>query len=448
MFNAFREGIKFIRANPSLLLSLFLIIVIPLSIFLLTSFLAKSFQENTDLTLQKEALAIQSIFSPYAFEYHDNPEMLQKTINYLTEQNPDLSQLRVFIPAENDSFKIIASRFPEEKEKELSKTSLTLAWHKNQAIAFLSKEKGIRFWNVIRPFYGPEGEKIGLTSIALSLEQTDNSVAQQLTRAYLFGLIIIVFILLLIIQHTRLFQYVSLFNKLRQIDKTKDSFMNMAVHELRSPVVNIRNYVSELKEEIAPLLDSEKREDLSRIEISVQRLNDLISDILDVVRIEQGRLSFASKVISPVEIINEVKNELAGKARQKGLAIEFDESQNKEAKIKVNPNRFKEVLYNLVDNAVKYTKKGRVAITTKKDIYKKKFYIVIEDTGIGVSAEEQGRLFERFYRVRNKETIDIGGTGLGLWIVKRLCKKMKGVVLLESIKGVGSKFILIFPLFE
>ncbi len=446
MFDLLKKGVGFIKTNPSLLFSLLLIIIIPASVFMLSSFLAKSFQANINLALQNEAMAIESVFSSFVFEHYEEPEVLQEAINNLAEQNQDLSQLKVFLPTENDTFNVIALKKTESKESEISQTPLFIAWHNNKAIAFLSEKNGIRFWNVVQPFYDLKGQKIGLTSISLSLENADIIIARELKRAYILTIITIILILALVVHHTRLFQYVNLFKELRKIEKSKDAFMNMAIHELRSPVVNIKNYVAEVRKETNTLLSADQKEDMKRVETSIKRLNALISDILNVVRIEQGRLSFEPERILPKKLIQETAEELRGKALSKNLKLEIFLPGDPNISIIANSNRFKEMIYNLTDNAIKYTKTGKVSVYTKEDMVKNKFYIIVEDTGIGISAEEQAHLFERFYRVRNRETADISGTGLGLWIVKRLCLKMNGKILIESIKGVGSKFILIFPL--
>jgi signal transduction histidine kinase len=448
MFSLLVKGAKFIRSNPALLVSLFLIVLIPLLVFFLSSYLAQSFQENIDLVLQKEALALQNVLSPYVYDYYQDPEVLQQRIKILIQEKQEISRLKVFVPEINDKFKVVASETEEEINQIISKTSLTLAWHQNQAIAFLSRDKGVRHWNAVRPFYGSQGERAGLISLSLSLGATDELVVQKLKNAYIFALISIVIILVLIIQHTHLFRYVSLFRKMKEVDRAKDSFVNMAVHELRSPVVNMKNYIAETRKKVFSKIEPEEQEDLRRVEVSVNRLNNLISDILDVVKIEQGRLSFVPEIVSPVETIEQVRQELAGKVEERGLSIKFDSRKNREAHISVNPNRLSEILYNLIDNAIKYTQQGEVLLDTKKDDLKGKFYIIIKDTGIGISAEEQQHLFSRFYRIRKRETAEVEGTGLGLWIAKRLCKKMKGEILVESIEGVGTKFIIVFPLIK
>jgi two-component system phosphate regulon sensor histidine kinase PhoR len=105
-------------------------------------------------------------------------------------------------------------------------------------------------------------------------------------------------------------------------------------------------------------------------------------------------------------------------------------------------------LVNLLENAIKYTFKGNITIRNIIDEGKKRYIIEVQDTGIGISAEDQKRLFEKFYRVKTRETANIPGTGLGLWITKQICEKMNGKIFVESMKGVGTKFTIIFPLIK
>jgi signal transduction histidine kinase len=99
----------------------------------------------------------------------------------------------------------------------------------------------------------------------------------------------------------------------------------------------------------------------------------------------------------------------------------------------------------LVENAIKYTKSGKVEVKEWLEKKNRYYYVSVEDTGIGISGEEQKRLFEKFYRAQNPETAEIAGTGLGLWITKSLIERMNGAIAVESIKNVGSKFTISFP---
>ena len=157
---------------------------------------------------------------------------------------------------------------------------------------------------------------------------------------------------------------------------------------------------------------------------------------------QQGRLSFNLQIIQPEDSISSVVESLTYTANQKGLQVSYDMKNS--ARILVDKDRLKQVLINLVGNAVKYTPKGSVTVTSysEGDIY----MIRVSDTGIGISAEEQKKLFTRFYRIRSKETENIRGTGLGLWITKEIVSQMGGQLAVESIKGKGTDFIASFPI--
>jgi len=193
------------------------------------------------------------------------------------------------------------------------------------------------------------------------------------------------------------------------------------------------------------LLNEEQKKSFLRVEISAKNLSNLIEDILQVARIEQKRLDFTPEKVQPLNIIKEVVEELKPKAEEKGLRLVF-EPKEEPFYLKVNPNRLRQILFNLINNAIKYTLRGGIEVQTRANLTKGKYYISIIDSGIGISAENQKHIFEKFYRVKTRETAGIPGTGLGLWIVKELCQNMKGEILVESIEEKGSKFTVIFPL--
>jgi signal transduction histidine kinase len=235
----------------------------------------------------------------------------------------------------------------------------------------------------------------------------------------------------------------DLYKKLKEVDQLKDDFISMASHELRTPLTVIRGYAEFINE--APEISPQTKSFVSKIDISTKELDSLVADILDVSRIEQGRMSFKIEKINPQEIISDVVNSLVLPAKEKGLNISFDKSKiESDQLINIDVSRFKQVLVNLAGNAVKYTPKGEVTVSQYAE--KNTLYIRISDTGIGMTEEERKRLFEKFYRIRIKETENIRGTGLGLWITAKIIKEMNGSLSVESIKGVGSHFIVSFPI--
>jgi signal transduction histidine kinase len=227
------------------------------------------------------------------------------------------------------------------------------------------------------------------------------------------------------------------------VDQLKDDFISMASHELRTPLTIIKGYAEFVSE--APEISAETRDYVDKISIGTQQLDSLVADILDVSRIEQGRMSFKMEKLNPTELIDSVVASLVLPAKEKGLNISFDKTKIENNQfINVDVDRLKQVLVNLVGNAVKYTPKGEVVVHQYTE--KGNLNIRISDTGIGMTEEERARLFEKFYRIRIKETEDIRGTGLGLWITAKMVKEMGGKISVESIKGVGSHFVISFPI--
>lgn len=437
---------KFFRDYPGILYSFFLIIFIPLALYYNTSFMVRSFQDNVDLNFQTKALMAESVFSVFVSDFFSDEELLQQKIEKISSENPEITNLRVMIGQKGGDFKIIASQSPQEVKGTISDPSLALSWSQNQTIANLIKIKGERFWKIIKPINDQSsGEKIGLVSMSLSLQKADDLITGSIYRAYLIIIIVIVLGLFLIIQHTRLFEYVALTNKLKEIDKMKDNFIRMATHELQSPVTNVRAYVDVLDEEIRSSLSEVQKGYLDVIKVSTKNLGNLISDILEVSRIEQGRLDFTPQKISPIATIREVVEELKIETAKKKLDLVL-EADEEPAVINVNLNRFKQILVNLIVNSVKYTFEGKIEVVAAVDKNKNKYVISVSDTGIGIPAEAQKKLFEKFYRVKARESAGVPGTGLGLWLTKQLCEKMKGEIFIESMAGVGSKFTVTFPL--
>jgi signal transduction histidine kinase len=445
MTKFFLRIFHFIKQYPGILYSLFLILILPLILYYNTFLAAKSFQENVDYNLQTKALIIENILGTFFSDSFDKPTALQEKIEEITKENPEIEGLRVAVEEKGGEFRILASQNPYEIEAKVREPSFALSFSQEQTIANLTSRNGERLWNVIKPIYDKEGNKVGLVSMALSLKEADVLITRAIFRSYIIVILAILLSLFLIFQHTRLFGYVSLTKKLRELDRMKDNFIRMATHELQSPIINIRGYLEALEEEIGSSLTEEQKELFRRAKVSAKNLSDLIYDILEISRIEQGRLDFTLQKVSPQKVIAEIVQDLKMKASQKNLNLLL-ELEDGSYFINVNPNRFRQILTNLIENAIKYTFKGEISVRSKTDKNKKRYIIEVEDTGIGISAQDQPRLFERFFRIKTKETADIPGTGLGLWITKQLTEKMGGKIFVESMKGIGTKFTVIFPL--
>ena len=228
-------------------------------------------------------------------------------------------------------------------------------------------------------------------------------------------------------------------SRLKELDRIKSEFISIVSHDLRTPLTTIRGYV-ELLPRAGPL--SPMQQDfVERIERSTSSIVDLIGDLLDVSRIEAG-LDWEMETTDLHKVVQEVTTSLQpdAAAKRQTLNVEIHDRPM----ILGNGRRLAQVVSNLVGNAIKYTPEGgQIDAALRED----GDFVLLEvrDTGIGILAEDQHRVFDKFYRVESDETATIAGTGLGLSIVKSIVEKHKGRVWVESELGAGSAFTVLLP---
>lgn len=230
--------------------------------------------------------------------------------------------------------------------------------------------------------------------------------------------------------------------KEKEVEQLKQELISIATHELRTPITGMKGYIDMVLEGDTGELNSETKEVINEMSVINQRLADLVDDLLNVGRIEQGRIEIRPEKIELNQLVKETIKELNVQAEKKKLELKFEPIENLE--IKTDPERVKQVLVNLIGNSIKYTKQGFVKIELAKD--GQKVLVSVSDSGIGMSKEQMAKLFEKFYRIKTPETRQITGTGLGLWITKKLVEMMGGEIKVSSEVGKGSVFTFSLPL--
>jgi signal transduction histidine kinase len=227
--------------------------------------------------------------------------------------------------------------------------------------------------------------------------------------------------------------------RLRQLDKAKSEFISLASHQLRTPLSIIKGYISMILEGTWGKTNEKQKEQLKKVYLSNERLIKLVEDLLTVSRIESGRLEFDWELVSLEDMIESVISEFSQVAAKKGLYLKYIKPNKPLPKVKVDSLKIRQVIQNLVDNALHYTKKGGVTIRLKKK--KDKIVFSIQDTGIGISPKEQVTLFEKFSRGKYVGKMHTEGTGLGLYLAAKMIEAHQGKIWVESAgKDKGSTF--------
>ncbi len=230
-------------------------------------------------------------------------------------------------------------------------------------------------------------------------------------------------------------------DKLKELDQMKSEFLSLATHQIRAPLTAIKGYASMLIDGDYGPLPPKAKDSTKIIMKSCQNLINIVGDFLNISRIEQGRMVYEKSVFDIKELLKEVVDEIRPNIHQK-LSLELNiENENNPQNIKADRSKIKQIIGNIIDNSIKYTPKGfiKVNLKTSNDFV----YISIEDSGVGIDPKEISKLFSKFSRTKDANKTNVIGTGLGLYIAKKMAEAQDGDIKVFS-KGIGegSTFII------
>ena len=239
------------------------------------------------------------------------------------------------------------------------------------------------------------------------------------------------------IENARLYQAVE------QANQAKTKFISVVTHELRIPMTSIKGYADLLRQGVVGPINEQQLSFLTIIRNNVERMGGLVSDLSDISRIEAGCLQLASSFISVCEYVDEILLAMKPRLEVKEQSVETELGLDL-PEVYADPNRLMQILTNLVSNAAKYTPNGgRIHIRAKNDDGFVR--VEVEDNGVGISSEDQGKLFTQFFRSEDPLVRDEQGWGLGLNVAKRLTELMGGNIGFNSDLGHGSTFWFTLP---
>jgi PAS domain S-box-containing protein len=232
-------------------------------------------------------------------------------------------------------------------------------------------------------------------------------------------------------------------HEVEKANRLKSEFLASMSHELRTPINAIIGYAALLLEGMFGQLSVQQREPLDRSRAAADHLRVLIDDILDLAKIEAGKMQFTLEKLALQDVIGEASQQMEPMIRRKSLSYTVDIAPETPTVVS-DRTKLKQVLLNLLSNAMKFTNRGGVSIVVRPHAMGVK--IDINDTGIGIKPEYLSVIWEDFRQVDQSRTREYGGTGLGLSITRKLVERLGGTISVESVVGVGTTFTVMLPL--
>lgn len=426
------------RLNQKLLFVGVLVFVFPLLFIWLTQFIYETAYDNIHTAEKYRVGMVHDVLAALLLQSGaiDNT-MLRSVAGSIIVENPDITMLRVYKESTNGMQVLTA-----EKE-ELIGTYDPSA----EAIRELGFSNTLSFQLIERQI---DGKRLWQAYRRLSVDdvyyyifsETDHSRVDSVMlyrkqQSYIGLSFIFVFLIALAYWINQQANWGVRYTHLSETLQERDLFSNMIAHEFRSPLTAIKGYASFLEE--STNIPQAERRFISNIRQSAEHLVELVSDFLEVARLQSGQLKVDKQLVDVRATVSTTVENLSGMAKDKGLQLLYDPG-NKPVMFETDASRLLQVLTNLVTNAIKYTKSGSVTLTCAEDY--RSVIIRVMDTGMGISAEDQQKLFAPFTRVGGVDASAIAGTGLGMFITKQLVAMLGGSIGVESIKGVGTHLVV------
>ena len=230
--------------------------------------------------------------------------------------------------------------------------------------------------------------------------------------------------------------------KLKELDRMKSMFIASMSHELRTPLNSIIGFTGITLQEMSGPLNEEQKDNLSRVKRSANHLLALITDVIDISKIESGRIDSYPQAFSLNDLVREAVDTILTQVEDKGMALEV--TMPAEVSMFTDRRRLLQCLINLLSNAMKYSESGKISVEVRPS--EQTVELAVSDTGIGIAEADLPKLFEPFERVKSHLQVKAGGTGLGLYLTKKLVMEvLQGEISVASVQGQGSTFSIRIP---
>ncbi len=426
------------RSNNRLMFVGLLVFIFPILFVLVTQSFFDTAYSNIETSEKRRVGMLHDALAIMLSDYPLNSYQVKDFIAKQKTQNEDILEVRI-VEKNNTGFLILESFTPEKigsYEPNIDVYQTTFAT--NDSFIFEFENGSWRTWQAVRAVSVKDGSTYYIFT-EHSFKTIDGIMSARKQQSYLGLTAIFLFLIGLAYWFARQTDWQKKHSLLQENLKERDLFTNMIAHEFRTPLTAVRGYASFLEE--STTLTSNERQYVDTIQLSANRMLALINDFLEVAKIQSGK-TVVEKVSTDIQpIIAAVLQVLLPLAKEKNLNLLY-KPLAVPLVLKTDSKRLHQVLQNLISNSIKYTPQGMVEIST--DVSPHLVTIRIKDTGMGISAEDQQKLFAPFSRVGGVEKTSTPGTGLGMWITKQYVELLGGSVSVESIKNVGTHVVLTF----
>lgn len=439
VFTSLRTGYDYVHKHPQLLMTVLLIVIIPIAFIFSGQQFLNAGKDNQE-RLEKERIGMMhDVFAAFVVSTNFNSAKIQPEISNLIALNPDITQF-VIAREDKDALTIIAGHDESLIGQQIGGTEYRMSNIKpGESIIAPYVSGTTRYWRSYRLIKADNSTNYYIFT-ETSLAHIDALFKTKIVHAYVWLFAVLLVVLFLIVRHVRMIDYSYLYQQTKNTNEMKDMFTNMIAHELRAPLTAMRGYASMIRQKAD--ISDDARTYATRIEESSERLVTVVSDLLDVARIQSGKMKIEPKRIDVLPVVTSVLEAMRATALEKQIEL-IQEGETTQLIMEVDSKRLHQALTNLVSNAIKYTPSGSIAIALTD--LGKRVEIRVKDTGMGISADNQKSLFAPFFRVKHSEVDAIVGTGLGMLITKQLIELMGGSIGVESIKGVGTHVVITLP---
>ncbi len=231
--------------------------------------------------------------------------------------------------------------------------------------------------------------------------------------------------------------------QLRIVDQRKSEFVSIVSHQLRTPITAIKGYASLLLEDSYGKLTAEQSGPIEKIFASSKRLADMVSDFLDISKIEQGKMTYTFTSVDLHAMLTDLTDEFRKEAKEKKLKLTFTRPEKTSFIVTADDGKIRQIFSNILDNAIKYTPKGEVTVSLEKDNAQGTVITRVKDSGIGLSQDDIHHLFGKFTRGSGGQKEHTSGSGLGLYVAKKMLEAQHGKIWIDSEgPGKGSTFVV------